>query len=162
MGQNSKFPPFCRDKIQNSPPFIESKFKIHPFLSGQSSKFTPIYWVKIHNSPLFIGSIFCKRSSLRSQTFLSSERYLGNPVYFSKECSLGIKSEMIGLSHGFLGFINPWSLSIVRFPSRWWWCLQKIWECSLYWLFLALLTWRQLDRTSIPLLSSLLLLSCIK
>ena len=36
---------------------------------GQNSKFTPFYWVKIHLA-LFIGS-FCKRSSLRSQTFLS-------------------------------------------------------------------------------------------
>ena len=48
-GQNSKFAPFYRFKIRNSPLFIGSKFKIHPFLSGQNSNFTPFYWVKIRN-----------------------------------------------------------------------------------------------------------------
>ena len=71
MGQNSKCPPFCRDKIQNSPLCTWSQFEIHSFLLGQYSKVTPFYWVKFRISPLFIGSIFCKRSSLRSQTFLS-------------------------------------------------------------------------------------------
>ena len=37
---------------------------------GQNSKFSSFYRVKIRNFRLFIGS-FCKRSSLRSQTFLS-------------------------------------------------------------------------------------------
>ena len=35
MGQNSKIPPFCWVKNQNSPLFIGSKFKIHPVLLGQ-------------------------------------------------------------------------------------------------------------------------------
>ena len=57
--------------FQNFPLSIELIFKIHPFLLSQNSKITPFYWVKIQNFPLFIGSIFCKRSSLRSLTFLS-------------------------------------------------------------------------------------------
>ena len=65
-------------RLQKRP---NKKGEITTFLSGQNSKFTflsgqnsnspPFYWVKIQNLPLFIGSIFCKRSSLRSQTFLS-------------------------------------------------------------------------------------------
>ena len=47
LGQKTKFPPFCRVKIRNSPPFY--RVKIHPLLSGQNSKFTPFYRVKIRN-----------------------------------------------------------------------------------------------------------------
>ena len=87
------FPLFSWVKIQNSPLFIEfhnvpffvgSKFKIHPFLSGQNSPF-----LLDQNSPLSIGSIFSKRSSLRSQTFLSFRTlHLAYPKLVGTPCSM--------------------------------------------------------------------------
>ena len=73
LGQNSKFTPFswvkitpfCWDNNQNSPRFIGSIFRIHPFLLGQiqnsslvigsNSKFTPFYWVKFKIHPFLLG-----------------------------------------------------------------------------------------------------------
>ena len=72
--------------IQNSPLFIRSKFKIHPFLLGQNSEFTPFYWVKIQSLPLLNGSKF-ECSPLFWGLFVNVARFARNITYdksFSK------------------------------------------------------------------------------
>ena len=83
MGQKSKFHPVCWYKCQISPPFIGSKFKNHPYLSGQNSKFTPFYWVKLQKLPLLLGQKFVNVARFARNLFCASDRYtnlLGHPV----------------------------------------------------------------------------------
>ena len=102
VGTKFKIPPFCRAKFKTHPFLSGQNPKFpplfgHPFILGQNSEFAPFnglkfkinpfYWVKIQNSPLFIGSIFCRRSSLRSQTFLSFRMLnLANPKLVGTPC----------------------------------------------------------------------------
>ena len=68
------FPRFVGTNVIFHP---RSKFKNHPFILGQNSKITPC----------FIWSILCKRSSHRSQTFLSVRTlYLAYPKLGGSPC----------------------------------------------------------------------------
>ena len=127
---------FDKSKIQNSPLFVYTIFKIHPFLLGQNSKFTPFigskfeitpfYWVKIQNSKLFIRSIFCKRSSLRSQTFSISQTFW-DTLYNT----WAIASPLLFLAKQVMGPVS----------DNWQEVMSKVWQPDSLTIILCLVSW---------------------
>ena len=107
--------------------------------------FWPTYIIEITYFPLFIGSIFCKHSSLRSQTFLSLRTlHLAYPKLVRTPCR---KSGKKGYkSCNFCSVSLFWCLLLTWWISDWAQIKSEIFfvkgpRSYLYWLFRTLYPW---------------------
>ena len=89
----------------NFDPIQRGEFRILTLQKGWNFEFWPSYIPKITIFPLFIGS-FCKRSSLRSQTFLSFRTlHLAYPKLVGTPCIKNLIKMSVGIPYSSPAFV---------------------------------------------------------